>query len=220
MTNKIVKIGKMVGKTTSAVKVAAEALAAGEVIAVPTDTIYGIAALVQNKQAVEKLYKIKKRNPSKPIAICVADIEDIYNWAQVTVAKEVIEDLLPGQVTLVFKRAELLNNNFNPGTDLVGVRIPDYPFLRDVCSMSSSPLALTSANYSADTSTLQVEEFAPLHESLNLVFDGGKLNDSEDARLGSTVVDLSQVGTFTIIRPGSVQEHVEKIMKLHGLEQR
>ena len=210
----------MVGKTTSAVKVASEALAAGEVIAVPTDTIYGIAALVQNKQAVEKLYKIKKRNPSKPIAICVADIEDIYNWAQVTVAKEVIEDLLPGQVTLVFKRAELLNNNFNPGTDLVGVRIPDYPFLRDVCSMSSSPLALTSANYSADTSTLQVEEFAPLHESLNLVFDGGKLNDSEDARLGSTVVDLSQVGTFTIIRPGSVQEHVEKIMKLHGLEQR
>jgi len=220
MTNKIVKIGKMVGKTTSAVKAAAEALAAGEVIAVPTDTIYGIAALVQNKEAVEKLYKIKKRNPSKPIAICVGEIEDIYNWAQVTVAKEVIEDLLPGQVTLVFKRAELLNNNFNPDTDLVGVRIPDYPFLRDVCSMSSSPLALTSANYSADTSTLQVEEFAPLHDSLNLVFDGGKLNDSENARLGSTVIDLSQVGTFTIIRPGSVKEHVEKIMKLHGLQQR
>jgi len=220
MTNKIVKIGKMVGKTTSAVKAAAEALAAGEVIAVPTDTIYGIAALVQNKEAVEKLYKIKKRNPSKPIAICVGEIEDIYNWAQVTVAKEVIEDLLPGQVTLVFKRAELLNNNFNPDTDLVGVRIPDYPFLRDVCSMSSSPLALTSANYSADTSTLQVEEFAPLHDSLNLVFDGGRLNDSENARLGSTVIDLSEVGTFSIIRPGSVREHVEKIMKLHGLQER
>merc|ERR1712025_1190774 len=198
MTNKIVKIGKLVGKTTSAVKVAAEALAAGEVIAVPTDTIYGIAALVQNKQAVEKLYKIKKRNPSKPIAICVADIEDIYNWAQVTVAKEVIEDLLPGQVTLVFKRTDLLNKNFNPDTDLVGVRIPDFPFLREVCSMSSEPRALTSANYSSDTSTLQVEEFAPLHDKLNLVFDGGKLNDSEDARLGSTVVDLSQMGTFMI----------------------
>ena len=114
MTNKIVKIGRMVGKATVAVKAAAEALAAGEVIAVPTDTIYGIAALVQNKQAVEKLYTIKKRNPSKPIAICVADIEEIYNWADVTVAREVIEDLLPGQVTLVFRRSDLLNNNFNP----------------------------------------------------------------------------------------------------------
>ena len=55
MTNKIVKIGRMVGKATVAVKAAAEALAAGEVIAVPTDTIYGFAALVQNKQAVGKL---------------------------------------------------------------------------------------------------------------------------------------------------------------------
>ena len=78
--------------------------------------------------------------------------------------------------------------------------------------MSSGPLALTSANYSADTSTLQVEEFAPLHESLHMVFDGG--------RLGSTVIDLSQEGTFMIIRPGSVREQVEKIMKLHRLEQR
>ena len=220
MTNKIVKIGRMVGKATVAAKVAADALAAGEVIAVPTDTIYGIAALVQNKQAVEKLYTIKKRNPSKPIAICVAEIEEIYNWADVTVAREVIEDLLPGQVTLVFRRSDLLNNNFNPDTELVGVRIPDYPFLREVCSMSSGPLALTSANYSADTSTLQVEEFAPLHDSLHTVFDGGRLHDSENARLGSTVIDLSQVGTFTIIRPGSVREKAEKIMKLHGLEQR
>eukprot|EP00092_Neocalanus_flemingeri_P023580 GFUD01025570.1.p1 GENE.GFUD01025570.1~~GFUD01025570.1.p1 ORF type:complete len:222 (+),score=74.11 GFUD01025570.1:154-819(+) len=221
MKNKIVKIGRMVAKsTTTAAKVAAEALAAGEVIAVPTDTIYGIAALVQNKPAVEKLYTIKGRNPAKAIAICVADIEDIYNWAEVTVAREVIEDLLPGQVTLVFRRTDLLNNNFNPDTDLVGVRIPDYPFLREVCSLSSGPLALTSANYSADTSTLAVEEFAPLHESLDMVFDGGRLHDSENARLGSTVVDLSQAGSFIIIRPGSVREEVEKIMKMHGLEQR
>ena len=220
MTDKIVKIGRMFGKTTAVAKTAAEALAAGEVIAVPTDTIYGIAALVQSKKAVEKLYTIKKRNASKPIAICVADIGDIYDWADVTVAREVIEDLLPGQVTLVFRRTELLNNSFNPDTDLVGVRIPDYPFLREVCSLSSGPLALTSANYSADTSTLQVEEFAPLHDSLHMVFDGGRLNDSEDARLGSTVIDLSKEGTFMIIRPGSVREQVEKIMKLHRLEQR
>merc|ERR1712183_1259985 len=208
MTNKIVKIGKMVAKsTTTAAKVAAEALAAGEVIAVPTDTIYGIAALVQNKPAVEKLYTIKGRNPAKPIAICVADVEDIYNWAEVTVGREVIEDLLPGQVTLVFKRTDLLNNNFNPGTDLIGVRTPDYAFLREVCSLSSGPLALTSA----DSSALQVEEFAPLHDSLHLVFDGGRLHDSENARLGSTVIDLSHRGTFMIIRPGSVREKVEKI---------
>ena len=121
----------MVGKSSAAAKVAAEALRGGEVIAVPTDTIYGIAALVQNKDALEKLYTIKKRNPSKPIAICVAEVEEIYKWADVTVDKGLIEDLLPGQVTLVFRRSDELNNNFNPDTELVGVRIPDYPFLRE-----------------------------------------------------------------------------------------
>ena len=59
----------MVVRATTEAKVASETLAAGEVIAVPTDTIYGIAALIQNKQAVEKLYKIKKRNPSKTLFV-------------------------------------------------------------------------------------------------------------------------------------------------------
>ena len=97
----------------------------------------------------------------------LSDIEDIYIWTDVTVAREVIEDLLPGQATLVFRRSDLLNNNFNPDTELVGVRIPDYPFLREVCSMSLGPLALTSANYS----TLHVEKFAPLQIAYNTVFD-------------------------------------------------
>ena len=131
-----------------------------------------------------------------------------------------LKDLLPGQVTLVFQRTSQLNSDFNPGTDLIGVRIPDNTFIREVCSLVSSPLALTSANYSAETSTLSVEEFAPLHDSLHLVFDDGKLNDSEEARLGSTVVDLSDSGTYSIIRPGSVRETVEKIMKLHRIEKR
>ena len=76
----------------------------GHVIAVPTDTIYGISCLVQHQTAVDRLYSIKGRNASKPIAICVAEIEDIYRWANVTVSRELIEDLLPGQVTNIITR--------------------------------------------------------------------------------------------------------------------
>ena len=148
----------------------------------------------------------KRRRGSKYLFVWLSDIEDIYIWTDVTVAREVIEDLLPGQATLVFRRSDLLNNNFNPDTELVWFRIHEYPFMREGCGMSLGPLTLTSTNYSGNTSTLQVEEFAPLHDSLHTVFDGGRLHDSENARLGSTVIDLSQVGTFTIIRPGSVRE--------------
>jgi tRNA A37 threonylcarbamoyladenosine synthetase subunit TsaC/SUA5/YrdC len=129
--------------------------------------------------------------------VWLSDIEDIYIWTDVTVAREVIEDLLPGQATLVFRRSDLLNNNFNPDTELVWFRIHEYPFMREGCGMSLGPLTLTSTNYSGNTSTLQVEEFAPLHDSLHTVFH---------ARLGSTMMDI-----FTIIRPGpgSVREKAE-----------
>ena len=120
----------------------------------------------------------------------------------------------------MFTRSDELNNNFNPSTDLIGVRIPDYPFLRQVCSLLQSPLALTSANLSNMSSSLSVEEFSELHQDLGLVFDGGQLSDSEDARLGSTVVDLSETGHYKIIRAGSAQVKVESVMKKHGVTHR
>ena len=236
-TTKILRLGSLV--TSAAASLAAESLASGAVIAVPTDTIYGLACLVQHSAAVERLYTIKVRiacyensesqlisiffqgrNAKKPIAICVAEIEDIYKWANVTVTRQVIEELLPGQVTLVFTRSEQLNNKLNPDTELVGVRIPDQSFLREVCRLCGGPLALTSANLSNGQSTLAVEEFSGLHGSLALVCDGGRLSDSEEARLGSTVVDLSQEGSYNIIRGGSVRENVETVMKKNGICQR
>ena len=121
----------------------------------------------------------------------------------------------------MFTRSEELNNNFNPDTDLIGVRIPDYPFLREVCRLChGSPLALTSANLSNTMSSLSVTEFSALHPSLQLVFDGGQLSDSEEARLGSTVLDLSEAGNYSIIRPGSAHNRVEKVMKKYGLSPR
>lgn len=215
--SKIVKIGQ---KLTSSVSLAAETLIQGHVIAVPTDTIYGISCLVQHSSAVDRLYSIKGRDASKPIAICVAEVEDIYRWAEVSVSRAVIEELLPGQVTLVFTRSDELNTNFNPDTNLIGVRIPDYPFLREVCRLAGSPLALTSANLSNTQSSLSVDEFSSLHPSLQLVFDGGQLSASEEARLGSTVLDLSQAGNYHIIRAGSASNIVQRVMQKYGISPR
>ena len=134
--------------------------------------------------------------------------------------RSLLDQLLPGQVTLVFKRSDRLNRNFNPDTELVGVRIPDYPFLREVCRACRGPLALTSANFSNTTSSLAVEEFQELHESLDLVFDGGRLSDSPEARQGSTVVDLSEEGSYSIIREGSARKVVDSAMLKHGINLR
>ncbi|KAJ8289253.1 hypothetical protein COCON_G00019120 [Conger conger] len=86
---------------------------------------------------------------------------------------------------------------------LVGVRIPDHAFIRQLSQMCGEPLALTSANVSAQTSTIAVEEFRALWPSLAVVVDGGPIGDqSPECRLGSTVIDLSACGRFRVVRPG------------------
>ncbi|NXY88188.1 YRDC protein, partial [Alcedo cyanopectus] len=187
-----------------AVAAAAGSLRAGGLVAVPTDTVYGVACLAQDSGAVRSIYSLKGRCGRKPLAICLGDVDHIYRYCHVNVPHQLLQDLLPGPVTLVLKRSEELNKDLNPFTPLVGVRVPNHPFIRELARACSGPLALTSANISCQASTLTVSEFQDLWPQLSLVIDGGPIGDvqSPECRLGSTVVDLSVPGKFTIIRPG------------------
>lgn len=209
----IINIGRNGFSPNEAVKQAVKALSNGQLIAVPTDTIYGIAALAQNNQAVDALYRVKRRDQGKPIAICVSDIQEISKWGKVTVPVSLLEYLLPGPVTVVLERTSELNPNFNPDTALVGIRIPNNTFLRTVVKACNQCLALTSANISSKNSTLSIEEFKELWPYLEFIFDGGHLDDDNSKRLGSTVIDLSITGYYKVIREGCAYDST--IKKLH-----
>ncbi|NXI48007.1 YRDC protein, partial [Galbula dea] len=197
------------------VSAAAGVLQAGGLVAVPTDTVYGVACLAQDSGAVRSVYSLKGRNGGKPLAICLADVDHIYRYCRVNVPDELLRDLLPGPVTLVLKRSEELNKDLNPFTSLVGVRIPNHAFIRELAGACSGPLALTSANVSCQASTLTVLEFQDLWPQLSLIIDGGPIGDvqSPECRLGSTVVDLSVSGKFTIIRPGCALTSTTEILR-------
>ena len=198
-------------------KRAASALLSGHVIALPTDTLYGIAALAQNNIAVENIYKIKKRNSTKPLAICVAEISDIYHWGQVTVPNSLLNSLLPGPVTLIFRRTPKLNSALNPGTDSVGIRIPNEEFIRTVVEYCGSPIALTSANVSTKDSPLCVEEFSELWDKVDSVYDGGRIGEETERREGSTIVDLSQAGSYRLVRRGIAYEQTVQVLQEYKL---
>ncbi|XP_054251157.1 LOW QUALITY PROTEIN: threonylcarbamoyl-AMP synthase [Indicator indicator] len=203
-----------------AVAAAAGTLQAGGLVAVPTDTVYGVACLAQDSGAVRSIYSLKGRNGAKPLAICLGDVDHLYRYCHVNVPDELLRDLLPGPVTLVLKRSEELNKDLNPFTSLVGVRVPNHPFIRELARACSGPLALTSANVSCQGSTLAVSEFQDLWPQLSLIIDGGPTGDiqSPECRLGSTVVDLSVSGKFTIIRPGcALASTVEILRQKYGL---
>ncbi|XP_042194697.1 yrdC domain-containing protein, mitochondrial [Callorhinchus milii] len=209
-----------VGGWTEALKETAEVLRSGQVVGVPTDTIYGIACLAQNSDAVRRIYGIKGRKENRPLAICVGSVDDIYRYCKVTVSDQLLRDLLPGPVTLVFERSDKLNSDLNPFTELVGVRIPDHAFIQQLAQMCSEPLALTSANVSSQMSTLTTEEFRDLWPHLGLVVDCGPIGNliNPDYRLGSTVVNLATSGKYSIIRPGcALAATVEVLNGKHGL---
>ncbi|XP_073256777.1 threonylcarbamoyl-AMP synthase-like [Porites lutea] len=204
----------------SILNVAVTSLKGGNVIALPTDTIYGVATLAQSTKAVNKLYEIKKRHEEKPVAICVGRLEDVHKWGKVTISSEALQDLLPGPVTLVFERTDELNPGLNPTTRLVGIRIPDHDFVRQLCLACDEPLALTSANVSTvGQSSLKIEEFKDIWSNLDLILDGGVIGLTEQCRKGSTVVNLSVPGKFTIIREGSAYNQIVNVLsEKYGLE--
>lgn len=200
------------------VNLAAGFLGKGGIIATPTDTIYGLAAVANNSEAVKRIYEIKGRNFSKPVAICVSDVQDLYNWGHVNIPEELLKELLPGPVTLCFDRKHTLSAELNPGAKLVGIRIPDHEFIREVCRVTKLPLALTSANVSSAQSTLAVNEFKELHHKLDAIFDGGTLGFTDQTRLGSTIIDLSNSGYYSFIREGCAKDETVKKLEKYGLK--
>ena len=85
----------------------------------------------------------------------------LCRWGKVTISDLLLQQLLPGPVTVVFERSPELNAHLNPGTTLVGIRIPNHKFIIEVSRQCGEPLALTSANLSGATSTLSIQVFSP-----------------------------------------------------------
>lgn len=202
------------GWCAATVERAAQLILEGKVIALPTDTVYGVAAAAQNTQAVKQLYKIKGRDQKKPVAICVNSIKSISCWGKVDgLPPGLLDALLPGPVTVVLERTLDLNPTLNPDTTKVGIRIPDSEFVLQLCKRLGTPLALTSANASNEPSSLAPEEFQSLWPHLAAVFHCGRIGDSTSLRAGSTVVDLSVPGKYHIIRPGSALASTKRVLE-------
>lgn len=196
---------------------AVRALGNGHVVAVPTDTLYGLACDASSGEAIRRVYEIKERKLSSPLAVCVADVDVVGAYGETAhLPGGLLDSLLPGAVTLLLPRREsgLLSASLNPGVGSIGIRIPDSDFIRGLSRSFGGALALTSANTSSHASTVRVEEFEHLWPHCAFVFDAGTL---PGGRAGSTIVDLTQEGVFKVVRPGSVLQKTKETLAKFGL---
>lgn len=206
------------------VELACDVLRKGGVIAVPTDTIYGIAARVDDSKALNRIYQIKGRDTTKPLSVCLSSLEDIDQVSDQKISKQVLRSLLPGPITILLNRRSDLNEDLNPNIDTIGVRVPNHNFITAVANMIG-PLALTSANKSGESSPIEVGEFQELWPELDYIFDCGLLqkHNIDDnpmiTRLGSTVVDLSKPLQYKIVRKGCALNRTVNLLRRFGFKE-
>jgi L-threonylcarbamoyladenylate synthase len=191
---------------------AAELLRAGEVVALPTETVYGLAANALDETAVAKIFQIKGRPADNPIIVHIAGHEMagrcVAKWPPL--ADKLAKAFWPGPLTLVLPRAEMIPRNVTAGGATVGVRWPAHPFIQAVIRECGFPLAAPSANLSSRVSPTNAEHVrAQLGGKIPLIVDGGQ----SQVGIESTVLDLT-VSPPRILRPGMI--HAESLAAVVG----
>lgn len=190
-----------------AVRRAVGLLCAGEVVALPTETVYGLAANALDKEAVAKIFQIKGRPAHNPIIVHVSSNEMaqacVKKWTEF--AEKFSKSFWPGPLTLVLPCAEKIPDNVTAGGETVGVRWPSHPLMQAVIRECGFPLAAPSANLSNQISPTNAEHVrAQLAGKISLIVDGGQ----SQVGIESTVLDLS-VSPPRILRPGMI--HAESL---------
>ena len=195
-----------------AVETAAARLREGEVIGIPTETVYGLAGNAFSAEAVRKIFEVKGRPATNPLIVHVAD------WAMVEqcscewdeAAAALARAFWPGPLTLVVKKSPLIPSEVTAGGETVALRWPSHPIMQAVIKATGFPLAAPSANRSNALSPTQAQHvLAQLDGMIPLVVDGGH----SAVGIESTVVDLVS-RPARVLRPGMIQkEALERAYK-------
>lgn len=157
------------------IKLAAKILKSGGIVAMPTDTVYGIAAIPSNKKAVERLYKIKKRENKKPIALLVSSKLMAAKFAagMPKTAAKMINKYWPGPLTIIFKKKKSVPDFLTSGLPTIGIRMPGNNIALKLIRACGGALAVTSANISGKKAATTAKEIASLKD-IDLILDGGR----------------------------------------------
>ncbi|MDE6565458.1 MAG: threonylcarbamoyl-AMP synthase [Clostridia bacterium] len=192
----LIKSGKQ------AINLGADLIKAGEIVAFPTETVYGLGGNALDSTCVAKIYAAKGRPADNPLIVHIAKIEDIYPLVSEFSErnKKVVEQFMPGPITLLFPKSDIVPDSVTAGLKTVGIRMPKLKIAREFIESCGVPIAAPSANASTRVSpTTANHVFEDMKGRIPLIIDGG---DSE-VGIESTVLDLT--GEIpTILRPGAI----------------
>lgn len=202
-------------KGDSAVIEAAELLKKGEVVGLPTETVYGLAADAKNPAAVKKIFKAKGRPQDNPLIVHIAQISQLQELISQDIsdkAEKLISEFWPGPLTIIFPKNKNVPTETSAGLDTIAVRMPAHPLMLAVIEKSKLALAAPSANTSGFPSpTRATHVYNDLKGKIPLILDGGFCHFGVE----STVID-TRGDKLKVLRPGGISR--EEISSFLGEE--
>jgi L-threonylcarbamoyladenylate synthase len=175
------------------IKIAANALLSGKIVAFPTETVYGLGVCADNDTAIDNLYRVKQRSRDKKLSIMIAKPEEVTKYVKhiPPIAEKLISAFWPGPLTIILELDD-------SGT--VGLRNPDNRVIRDLINVVEIPIASTSANISGGSPAIDAQQvISNFSDKIDIILDGGPA----DAGTPSTIVKIWD-DTYKIIRHGVI----------------
>jgi len=191
--------------------IAVRLLHAGELVAYPTDTVYGLGAAARNDEAVHRVFSAKGRPPSKALPLLVSDGVMAAGVADIPpVGNQLISAFWPGALTIVMHKAASFFSLALAGGDTVALRAPAHSLVREMIRALGQPITGTSANRSGSRPPASAAEIAfQMGDMVALVIDGGPAARGVE----STVIDITEDTGPTILREGAVsREGIEQLI--------
>jgi L-threonylcarbamoyladenylate synthase len=174
---------------------------AGEIVAFPTETVYGLGGDALNESAVKKIYEAKNRPADNPFIVHVPSIDEVEKAAYLTDdAAKLFEAFTPGPLTIVLRKKECVPYCVTAGLDTVGIRIPSHPLAQEFLRKCGTPVAAPSANVSKRVSPTSAQYvYEDMNGKIPAIIDGG----SCQVGIESTVISLAGDDPV-VLRPGGV----------------
>lgn len=197
---------KIVKTDEEGIRSAVLALEKGEMILMPTETVYGLAARADCDEAVSAIYDLKGRDINKPLSIMVSDLSLVSDICELDgrdaeLFKELGNRYWPGAMTLVLKKKDKISDRISAGKDSVGIRIPKHDFALRLLKAAGKPLVVTSANISGEAAATDFEEAYRLFNGKVAVIVEGEPPTIKEA---SSVIEIRD-GKTAVLREGIIK---------------
>lgn len=197
-------MGNIVAPNTTNIQTASQFLKQGELVGIPTETVYGLAADANQPQSIKRVFDVKKRPSKHPLIVHIYTTEQLNQWASniPSSAFDLAQAYWPGPLTMILPKHPQVSSLVTGNQPTIALRLPNQPITQSILAYHDLAVVAPSANLHCQISPTQAQHLAPIQQQLAMIIDGGQCSIGVE----STIIDLTQTPA-AVLRLGAISAH-------------